>query len=215
MSCRRRPNSVRACSSRCSRGAPSCGGSISSACGPMRSRRPEQSGRTDVPGAARSSPRPNVRLAAWPAERKVLFCDEAGDAPAIANALRDAAPGPWAIFTGPEGGFDPAERDALRACPFVVPVTLGERILRADTRGAGRPWRSGRRSRPSGGSYFAAGAGAGGADGCGAEAAAERSGSSRSSSSSMCRRRRWRGRSASWPPHPALRRPGPGSRWTA
>ncbi len=41
--------------------------------------------------------------------------------------------GAWAIFTGPEGGFDPAERDALRAHPQVVPVTLGERILRADT----------------------------------------------------------------------------------
>ena len=44
-----------------------------------------------------------------------------------------AAPGAWAIFTGPEGGFDPTEREALRAHPQVVPVTLGERILRADT----------------------------------------------------------------------------------
>jgi len=92
----------------------------------------EQSGRTDVP-ELREIVAFERLLAAWPGERKVLFCDEAGDAPAIANALRDAAPGPWAIFTGPEGGFDPAERDALRACPFVVPVTLGERILRADT----------------------------------------------------------------------------------
>jgi 16S rRNA (uracil1498-N3)-methyltransferase len=92
----------------------------------------EQSGRTDVP-ELRELVAFERLLAAWPPDRKILFCDEAGDAPAIANALRDAAPGPWAIFTGPEGGFDPAERDALRACPFVVPVTLGTRILRADT----------------------------------------------------------------------------------
>jgi 16S rRNA (uracil1498-N3)-methyltransferase len=92
----------------------------------------EQSGRTDIP-ELRELVAFERLLAAWPAERKILFCDEAGDAPAIAQALRDAAPGPWAIVTGPEGGFDPAERDALCACPFVVPVSLGERILRADT----------------------------------------------------------------------------------
>ena len=36
-------------------------------------------------------------------------------------------------ITGQEGGFDPAEREMLRAMPFVIPVTLGPRILRADT----------------------------------------------------------------------------------
>jgi 16S rRNA (uracil1498-N3)-methyltransferase len=36
-------------------------------------------------------------------------------------------------LVGPEGGFDPAERDAIRACAFVTPVSLGPRILRADT----------------------------------------------------------------------------------
>jgi 16S rRNA (uracil1498-N3)-methyltransferase len=39
----------------------------------------------------------------------------------------------WTILIGPEGGFDPAERDRLRQLPFVTPVTLGPRILRADT----------------------------------------------------------------------------------
>jgi 16S rRNA (uracil1498-N3)-methyltransferase len=39
----------------------------------------------------------------------------------------------WTILIGPEGGFDPAERALLRASPFVTPVTLGPRILRADT----------------------------------------------------------------------------------
>jgi 16S rRNA (uracil1498-N3)-methyltransferase len=37
------------------------------------------------------------------------------------------------VLIGPEGGFDPAERDRLRSLPFVTPVTLGPRILRADT----------------------------------------------------------------------------------
>jgi 16S rRNA (uracil1498-N3)-methyltransferase len=92
----------------------------------------EQSGRLGVPEV-----RPPVELAAllssWPTERRILFCDEAGGAPPIAEALRGAAKGPWAVLTGPEGGFDPDERSSLRALPGVAPVTLGRRILRADT----------------------------------------------------------------------------------
>jgi len=72
-------------------------------------------------------------LASWPQERRLLFCDEGGDAKAMTQAARESRGGPTAILTGPEGGFDPAERAALRALPFVVPVTLGPRILRADT----------------------------------------------------------------------------------
>jgi 16S rRNA (uracil1498-N3)-methyltransferase len=92
-------------------------------------------------------------LAAWPKDRRLFFCDEGGDALPLVEALRnppplmeeggetmvsasparEVAPEPAAIFTGPEGGFDPAERDALRALPFVVSVSLGSRILRADT----------------------------------------------------------------------------------
>ena len=49
------------------------------------------------------------------------------------GALAAAAPGPWAILTGPEGGFAPEEAARLRALPFVLPVTLGPRVLRADT----------------------------------------------------------------------------------
>ena len=41
--------------------------------------------------------------------------------------------GPWAILIGPEGGFSPEERERLRSLPFVTPVSLGPRILRADT----------------------------------------------------------------------------------
>jgi 16S rRNA (uracil1498-N3)-methyltransferase len=89
----------------------------------------EQSERLDVP-QVRAALDFDKLLAAWPKERRLYFCDEGGDAKPLAQV---AQPGPAAILTGPEGGFDPAERDALRALPFVTPVTLGPRILRADT----------------------------------------------------------------------------------
>lgn len=92
----------------------------------------EQSGRVSVP-QVRELVDLDKLLAGWPPERRLLFCDEGGDARPIAQALGEAPPGPWAVLTGPEGGFDPAEREALRALPFVVPVSLGARILRADT----------------------------------------------------------------------------------
>ena len=92
----------------------------------------EQSGRVSVPEV-----REPVSLAAlvakWPKERRLIFCDEAGDARPIAEALAKESDSPFAIITGPEGGFDPSERDLLRAQPFVLPVSLGGRILRADT----------------------------------------------------------------------------------
>lgn len=92
----------------------------------------EQSDRLSVPEIREPLAFDKV-LAGWPTERRILFCDEAGDAKPIAQALGEAPNGPWAVFTGPEGGFEPAERQALRALPFVMPVTLGPRILRADT----------------------------------------------------------------------------------
>jgi 16S rRNA (uracil1498-N3)-methyltransferase len=92
----------------------------------------EQSGRVSVPEAREAISFERL-LAEWPKERRVLFCDEAGEAPSIAEALRQAPGGPWAIVTGPEGGFDPGERTQLRALTHVTPVSLGERILRADT----------------------------------------------------------------------------------
>ncbi|HEY0463174.1 MAG TPA: RsmE family RNA methyltransferase, partial [Polyangiaceae bacterium] len=91
-----------------------------------------QSGRLGVP-QAREPLSFDKLLAAWPQDRRLIFCDEAGDTQPLADALRHLPDGPAAIFTGPEGGFDPAEREALRAKPFVTPVSLGPRILRADT----------------------------------------------------------------------------------
>ena len=92
----------------------------------------EQSGRLTIPDV-RAPLDLDKLLASWPRERKLLFCDEAGDAPPIRDALAQAQDGPWAVLTGPEGGFDDGERAMIRALPCVVPVTLGARILRADT----------------------------------------------------------------------------------
>ena len=95
----------------------------------------EQSGRLTVP-EVREPVALDVLLRTWPPERRLLFCDEAGDAEPIALALSHAGRAtPWGILTGPEGGFDADERAAIRAFAFVIPVTLGPRIMRADTAG--------------------------------------------------------------------------------
>ncbi|MFK7753969.1 MAG: 16S rRNA (uracil(1498)-N(3))-methyltransferase [Sedimentitalea sp.] len=69
-------------------------------------------------------------LADWPTGRQLMFCDEVliGDPVGLPDI-----DGPWAILIGPEGGFSPAERARLHDLPFAHPVSLGPRILRADT----------------------------------------------------------------------------------
>lgn len=94
----------------------------------------EQSGRVTVP-EIREPVALEALLRSWPKERRIIFCDEGGDAAPIADALAGAKGegASWAVLTGPEGGFDPDERALLRSNAFVVPVTLGPRIMRADT----------------------------------------------------------------------------------
>jgi 16S rRNA (uracil1498-N3)-methyltransferase len=92
----------------------------------------EQCDRLDVPDIAEARPLDAV-LADWPAGRRLMWCDESGGGAPIADALAGAEKGPWAVMTGPEGGYAPAELDAVRKLPFVTAVGLGERILRADT----------------------------------------------------------------------------------
>jgi 16S rRNA (uracil1498-N3)-methyltransferase len=92
----------------------------------------EQSGRLTVP-EIREAVTLEKLLAHWPKERRLFFCDEAGDAKAAADAFKAARGIACAVLAGPEGGFDPAERASIRAVPFVTPLTLGQRILRADT----------------------------------------------------------------------------------
>ena len=92
----------------------------------------EQTGRLDVPEIFEPAKLGNL-IDGWDPSRRLLFCDEAGDAKPVLAALEGAPPAPWAILIGPEGGFSPAEREALRNLPYATPATLGPRILRADT----------------------------------------------------------------------------------
>ena len=72
-------------------------------------------------------------LDSWPAERALIFADEA-EASSSPVAGLDALKGrPVGLLVGPEGGFSDEERARLRALPYVVPISLGPRILRADT----------------------------------------------------------------------------------
>jgi 16S rRNA (uracil1498-N3)-methyltransferase len=88
----------------------------------------EQCGRTALPTLAEPVKLPQL-LRDWPAGRALLFADEAGG---IALAATDA-PAPAAILTGPEGGFTASEREMLIASPAVHRISLGPRILRAET----------------------------------------------------------------------------------
>ncbi|WP_428154123.1 16S rRNA (uracil(1498)-N(3))-methyltransferase [Brevundimonas sp.] len=91
----------------------------------------EQTGRMDVP-AVDDPMKLDAVLDGWEAGRRLMFCDETGGAPAM-SALREAGEGPWSILIGPEGGFSPEEGERLRSLPFTTAVSLGPRILRADT----------------------------------------------------------------------------------
>ena len=93
----------------------------------------EQCERLTVPRIENARPLSQI-LESWPAERRILLCAEAGEAAPIHDFLRESGPGgPWAVLTGPEGGFDQMELDLLNKFPNVNAVGLGPRILRADT----------------------------------------------------------------------------------
>ena len=92
----------------------------------------EQSERLSVPELHRPEALDRV-LAAWPAERSLMVCDESGAGKPISEAARRLAPGPLAVLVGPEGGFDQTELDALGKLSFVTRIGLGPRVLRAET----------------------------------------------------------------------------------
>ncbi|OBY28782.1 16S rRNA (uracil(1498)-N(3))-methyltransferase [Leisingera sp. JC1] len=69
----------------------------------------------------------------WPVGRQLMFCDEAEVGNALQLAAETQKDAPWAILIGPEGGFSEAERKRLHALPQSHVVSLGPRILRADT----------------------------------------------------------------------------------
>ncbi len=93
----------------------------------------EQCARTALPELAAPA-KLDTLLSEWPGERTLFFADELGGTPAAAAfAASVNAGGPAALLTGPEGGFDDAERAAIRALPRAVPISLGPRILRGET----------------------------------------------------------------------------------
>jgi 16S rRNA (uracil1498-N3)-methyltransferase len=92
----------------------------------------EQSERMTVPELHPPEPLDQV-LANWPAERRLLVCDESGAGEPIAAAAARLAGDPLAVLAGPEGGFAETELDHLGKLAFVTRVGLGPRILRAET----------------------------------------------------------------------------------
>ncbi|MFN4221158.1 MULTISPECIES: 16S rRNA (uracil(1498)-N(3))-methyltransferase [Novosphingobium] len=90
----------------------------------------EQCARTALP-AIDEAVKLDALLKGWPQGRILFFADENGGMPA-AEAFA-ANRGPAALLVGPEGGFDEAERAAIRAHGAAVPIGLGPRILRAET----------------------------------------------------------------------------------
>ncbi len=91
----------------------------------------EQCGGTFVPEVA-DLIRLDKLLDQWPEGRQLMFCDEAevGSARRLGDTDRNL---PWAILIGPEGGFSDRERKRLSGLPFAHVVSLGPRVLRADT----------------------------------------------------------------------------------
>lgn len=122
----------------------------------------EQSERLNVPEILEPRPLTDY-LDDWPGERRLLFCDESGEAPPLTEVLTgrtdtagkvlgdveqlvgdvlggflggDPPPPsnpPWAVLVGPVGGFSPAERKQLRGHGSVVAASLGPRVMRAET----------------------------------------------------------------------------------
>jgi 16S rRNA (uracil1498-N3)-methyltransferase len=72
-------------------------------------------------------------LAAWDPKRKLIFCDEAANVANPLTALAAVEAKPLAVLIGPEGGFDVSERALLRQQPNALAISLGPRVMRADT----------------------------------------------------------------------------------
>ncbi|NRP17918.1 Ribosomal RNA small subunit methyltransferase E [Ensifer adhaerens] len=72
-------------------------------------------------------------LQGWPADRRIIFCDEGSDSQNPLPILTGIKERKLALLIGPEGGFSDSERTLLRSLDFVTAIPLGPRILRADT----------------------------------------------------------------------------------
>jgi 16S rRNA (uracil1498-N3)-methyltransferase len=93
----------------------------------------EQCGVIWLPEVEEAAPLGRV-LTDWPADRLLIFCDEEAPLADPIEALADGERGaPLALLIGPEGGFDETERAAILRLPKVLRLSLGPRVLRADT----------------------------------------------------------------------------------
>lgn len=93
----------------------------------------EQSERLDIMEMADLSDLKNY-LNSWDSSRKLIFCFERGEAPPLVQALtKIPADTPLAVLVGPEGGFSAEEAAFIAAQDYAVPVSLGPRILKAET----------------------------------------------------------------------------------
>jgi len=95
----------------------------------------EQTERLDLPDIAEARTLDQA-LDGWDAARPLIYCDEGGEVPPMLKALGGLETGKLAVLIGPEGGFSEDERARLKSLDFVRPVSLGPRILRADTAAA-------------------------------------------------------------------------------
>jgi 16S rRNA (uracil1498-N3)-methyltransferase len=91
----------------------------------------EQCNLVFVPEVLEPQPLAKV-IALWEPSRRLIFCDETGVRVSPLGVLRGVSP-PAAVLVGPEGGFTEDERRLLKSQPFVAGISLGPRILRADT----------------------------------------------------------------------------------
>jgi 16S rRNA (uracil1498-N3)-methyltransferase len=72
-------------------------------------------------------------LAQWDPSRRLIVCDETAPIADPLAVLKALPPGPLALLIGPEGGFSEVEAEGLRALGFVTAISLGPRVMRADT----------------------------------------------------------------------------------
>ncbi|MEO0451887.1 MAG: 16S rRNA (uracil(1498)-N(3))-methyltransferase [Pseudomonadota bacterium] len=92
----------------------------------------EQTERMDLPRIHEAIPLATA-LSQWDPSKPLIFCDEGGAVEPMADVAPSLVGKGAGVLIGPEGGFSPRERDALRELPFVIAITLGPRILRAET----------------------------------------------------------------------------------
>lgn len=92
----------------------------------------EQCGVLHVPAVEAPAKLDDV-LDGWDEARRLIYCDEHDEGAGPIETLAKLQPGPLAVLIGPEGGFSDRERKRLVSKPYVVPLSLGPRIMRADT----------------------------------------------------------------------------------